>query len=403
VHDTEPLSPRAPSGERVSQAVGGTRPMARWGRRLAAGALVALWLVPAPALADSEPAPRAGAFALATSLDRGPLAGRVVLWAEAPVFDTAEAAAAWRPSADATPGHGWGTTLRVLAVRPGAVAAERLPPGERARVCAFVGLRVFEHYRLTVYAPRAGLLPVVSRTTEVALEDGTGGVLRAGTPVLPGVRAGELEVEGTSGFRASLPIPREVLGLSFEPAPELPSPGPLGGALAGGAEVYVGGQLAFTVPRDDGTRFPEPVHAVREDGDELVVALHDPRCLTLRARIAARDLSELEVLGHGIGGVGLGPPPWRVKIGAPVYWPDGREAGITEREMAQWREPRVRQGRHCWDWPASAAEALPPEGEVGHRLTLCHRLEDVVATPQRPRAPGGGSDLRGPSRPKAGE
>jgi len=149
--------------------------------------------------------------------------------------------------------------------------------------------------------------------------------------------------------------------------------------------------VAFTAP--SGPRGPHlKVYDVEERGEWLEATLHDPRCVVLRARIKPGHILDSVTATKGLASVSRAEAAWRVPARTAAYWPDERAAGwsIVEGGLGA---PAHRDGDLiCWDWPATgSARSLPRRGE-GHRLTICHRAEDVEATAREGSGGGGAGD-----------
>jgi len=300
-------------------------------------------------------------------LDDEPLEGMAVLWSDAKLFPTAEAARAGAPSRRHQMAKAHPVTVEILADE-GDVVKVRTWLSDRFREGMREPLTPFD---LTAYAARTQLLPVLREQVSKTYADGTGYALFEGFPLR--VETGVAPIVPLPGG-VNVHVPHRAVSLSAPLNGEdvLPSIGTV---------VDCEGNLPDLVPRqwlgprqdrctlakDARVRFQETVLRASDVLSEDGVPMYDvdgqlrfPVRSHRAVAVFAAEKNRIEDLpgrgGGGMGSFGLvgrggGPPPPTVLAAVDkqkVYYPGGAEAGWhMDDQITKLRGAVEKGGRLC--------------------------------------------------------
>ena len=207
---------------------------------------------------------------------------------------------------------------------------------------------------LQLWIAAAAALPVLSKPKHMVYPDGTGWQLRAGVPLGPrvaiGPAGGELRAVQTDDYLTAIEAQADDVAQTY-PLSHLPAapeqPDAASYCLAPGTRLKLGdGELlrkqAATAP------WVVVVAGAPPAATGVLVELRE-RCGSFRVRVPE---AALQTGGGGLLGMLAGSPArgFVVAANTPLWWPDGRPAGVTTAALSLTREIGPSAGRRCFAW-----------------------------------------------------
>ncbi|MSQ82116.1 MAG: hypothetical protein EXR77_04250 [Myxococcales bacterium] len=218
---------------------------------------------------------------------------------------------------------------------------------------------------LHLWIAAAAALPVLSKPKHLVYPDGTGWQLHAGVPLGPrvamGPAGGELRAVQTDDYLTAIEAQADdvaqTYALSHVP-PAVERPDAASYCLAPGTRLKLGdGELL----RKQAAAAPWAVVVVGAPptASGVLVELRE-RCGCFRVRVPE---AALQTGGMGLLGMLAGTPAKGFVVAAdtPLWWPDGRPAGVTTAALSLTREIGPSAGRRCFAWSLRPWWRLAPK------------------------------------------
>jgi TonB family protein len=372
-------------------------------------ALVAMWCGGCDRESDAE-APPAEAVVAAPSAEVPPTVaapvpseppprGFAIVRAGAPLFSAPQdaaaigslpAAAAIAPGDPAlVPAPTSGFVFTVVGTKDEFVAIESLV--DASQHCAPVLAR-WSDLRVALFAHESDLVDVTTKRVEHAFADGTRVVLAPGVAIgdTP-TGAGERVVDG-GDIGLELPLPTDAIGKYYEPVarPSETANDRASGALAYGQGRPLGPASAL-LHDEEGTL----VFERKPDADGRALVRVATRCAGVWALADAGTVAEAGTRALGLYAMKSATSPGvlsmlaaaesvrtELRAGAPLWWPDGRAAGLVERTVDTPTRPRAVGERACIVVPLQGSQTTGPE--------LCLATTDMKTIEPEPAVAYGG-------------
>jgi hypothetical protein len=251
--------------------------------------------------------------------------------------------------------------VKVLQERDGFVLVENLPFKANPDPHCYDSMPSLYELRLQMFVKRTDLAPVTPREVTSLFDDATGYTLRAGVAVGPDA---PVRTVVSSGLRFEAVLGEDQVDVSYVTSVPARTGFKSAGVIDAKEALKVDGRAV---------REHESMHAADVPGSKERFALLTD-CAVLRVAGRAEALNRHITLGRGTRGRGRGLGTSVVHAGAPVFWPDGREAGTVLADISVTAAKATEsQGRKCYPYRVRTDDGDKDEGY----LPLCFNPADA--------------------------
>ena len=268
----------------------------------------------------------------------------------------------------------WGSPLvcrKVLQDHGDVIEVRTLDPDEDMEMLGHGGLGADYLFELTTYVRKMDLVPVINRTYSLGFNDGTFVQLNPGVAVgIPWDGNEKKRVLSIHQLHFEFSIPDSLLQLSYSPIIENQKKSRDNRMLNEKATLFLNGKEFCPVDQIRSEKLRTPVSEDRINNEQVVQLKDDGIELRLKINMGLvksyTPNIDRPILTNRFNDDNR--PSWYYQLfeGTPIYWENGRQAGIMRQYLGYYTHQRPGDSMYC--------DIMP---ELFEHMQLCFKLSDI--------------------------
>ena len=269
------------------------------------------------------------------------------------------------------PWYHWGSNLiaRKVIRDLGDVVEVKSMDDELPEKLGHGGLGADYLYIVTTYLRKVDLVPVVAKTHKNEFSDGSFLVLGPGAAVgIPWNGDEKKRMVSVQHLHFETNVPDSLLALSYEAELETDIEKENSPMLPEKANIFLNGKILCPISEIRQKKLRTPDFLKKIDNIDFFLLSEPGIKLFVQSDSKVVDNYQPNIKSPVLTAAFEDPPRWyyRMEEGTPIYWPDGRQAGVVRQYYGSQSTTAPEDGRWCHIF----REFLP-------NLKLCYKLEDI--------------------------